>query len=73
MIGVAEELVDFAAVVGDAFVEDLEAAVDGADELFWRQQLGQAGEAADIGEQDGDRAQVAFDAPSTVVVAVFAS
>ena len=58
---VTEELVDFAAVVGDAFVKDLEAAIDGADELLRRKELGEPSKAADVGEQNGDRAQVAFD------------
>ena len=59
--GVADKLVDLTAVVGDGLVKDLEAAVDGSDELFRWQHLGQAREAADVGEQNGDWAQVAFD------------
>ena len=57
---IADELVDLAAIVADRFVEDFEATVDGRDELFRRQHLGQASEAADIGEQNSDRTQVAF-------------
>ena len=37
--GIAQKLVDFAAVARDGLVEHLEAAVDGRDELFRRQDL----------------------------------
>jgi hypothetical protein len=58
---VAQEFVDFATVVADGLVEHLEAAVDGGDELFGRQDLGEARKAANVGKQNGDGSEVAFD------------
>ena len=53
MIGVADELVEHALLVGDALDHHREILVEEGDGALGAELLGECGEAADIGEQDG--------------------